>query len=98
MPPVEVVRRKIADREVAKPNTAVRASAGVLNLLRASSSHSSVAKKLSHMALLYARRPQKRGWRRRQAPPGLAGIGVQAGSFRARMKFDAMRHKAGGQR
>jgi hypothetical protein len=34
-----------------KPNTALRASAGDLNRLRASSSHSSVAKKLSHMAL-----------------------------------------------
>src|SRR5579862_8186424 len=32
-------------------NTALRASACVLNRLRARSSHSSVAKKLSHMAL-----------------------------------------------
>ena len=37
-----------------KSNTALRASAGALNRLRASSSHSSVAKKLSHMALSYA--------------------------------------------
>jgi hypothetical protein len=34
-----------------KSNTAMRASAWVLNRLRLSSSHSSVAKKLSHTAL-----------------------------------------------
>ena len=34
-----------------KSNTALLASAGVLNRLRASNSHSSVAKKLSHIAL-----------------------------------------------
>jgi hypothetical protein len=35
-------------------NVALRASACVLNRQRASSSHSSLAKKLSHMALSYA--------------------------------------------
>ena len=37
-----------------KSKTALRASACVLNRRRASSSHSRVAKKLSHMALSYA--------------------------------------------
>src|SRR5689334_20565530 len=37
-----------------KANVALRASACVLNRQRASNSHSSVAKKLSHMALSYA--------------------------------------------
>jgi hypothetical protein len=37
-----------------KANVALRASACVLNRQRARSSHSSVAKKLSHMALSYA--------------------------------------------
>src|SRR6478672_3128120 len=39
-----------------KANVALRASACVLNRQRARSSHSSVAKKLSHMALFFATR------------------------------------------